>query len=172
MLGQSGRLSIAIGLLITLISLGWTGWSYTAEERLTSKEAATAGDANESIFGSERGNHAPKRKVTGVVTGEISLSGDESGYATAPESQDEDEDVYTKPCLSNSWRLNAILVVVTCWTSVILTRWGDISTGGSVANPSVGQVAMWMIMASQWIALLLYSWTLAAPRLFPDRDFS
>jgi hypothetical protein len=65
-----------------------------------------------------------------------------------------------------------ILVMVTCWTSMTLTKWGDISTDGSVANPSVGDVAMWMLMASQWIVLFLYLWTLVAPRLFPDRDFS
>jgi hypothetical protein len=35
----------------------------------------------------------------------------------------------------------------------------------------VGPVNMIMIAISQWMALLLYAWTLVAPRLFPDRDF-
>ena len=42
----------------------------------------------------------------------------------------------------------------------------------TAANPQVGKVNMAMIAISQWVALSLYAWTLVAPRLFPDRDFS
>ncbi|GKY95075.1 serine incorporator 3 [Mayamaea pseudoterrestris] len=171
MLGQSGGLSIALGLIITLMSLGWTGWSYTAEARLTPSHAATS-DTTEAASETEKETFG-KRKVVGVVTGETESTGNEDDYVRAQESQDENEAEDAKHGgLSTSWRLNAILVVVTCWTSMILTRWGDISTDGSVANPSVGSVAMWMIMTSQWLALLLYTWTLAAPKLFPERDFT
>ena len=170
MLGESDGLNMALGLIITIMSLGWTGWSYTAEERLTSGQE-TVDAVEEPAANAENKEIASKRKVTGVVTGEMDAENADD-YVKASDSRDDDAGEYTKPTLSNSWRLNAILVVVTCWMSMILTRWGDISTDGSVANPSVGQVAMWMIMASQWIALLLYSWTLIAPSLFPDRDFS
>ena len=53
-----------------------------------------------------------------------------------------------------------------------LTGWGTIEYGGDAANPDVGRVSMWMIIISQWIALLLYLWTLVAPQIFPDREFS
>jgi hypothetical protein len=63
-----------------------------------------------------------------------------------------------------------------------LTGWGSISGGDmyeergvqyhTAANPQVGKVNMAMIAISQWVALSLYAWTLVAPRLFPDRDFS
>lgn len=73
---------------------------------------------------------------------------------------------------SNSWKLNFVLASVSCWFAMALTGWGSIQTGGDVADPLVGQTSMWMIVGSQWFVLTLYLWTLIAPRLFPDRDFS
>jgi len=53
-----------------------------------------------------------------------------------------------------------------------LTSWGEIVGDGTAANASVGRVGMWIVISSQWFVLTLYLWTLMAPRLFPDRDFS
>lgn len=32
-------------------------------------------------------------------------------------------------------------------------------------------VTMWVKIASQWVAMALFLWTLIAPSVFPDRDF-
>lgn len=63
---------------------------------------------------------------------------------------------------------------------MVLTGWGtleaaapaDADSNFHAANPTVGRFNMAMIGISQWCAILLYVWTLAAPALFPDRDFS
>ena len=70
------------------------------------------------------------------------------------------------------WKLNIVLVLVVCWFSVSLTGWGTVESSGNAANPDTGKVSMWMIIVSQWVTLGIYLWTLLAPRLFPDRDFS
>jgi hypothetical protein len=31
---------------------------------------------------------------------------------------------------------------------------------------------MWVKIVAQWLTMLLFAWTLAAPKLFPDRDFT
>jgi len=63
----------------------------------------------------------------------------------------------------------------------MLTGWGSIQgvveqddgeEHHTAANPTVSRVNMAMVAVSQWCALVLYAWTLVAPRLFPDRDFS
>ena len=105
-------------------------------------------------------------KVAGVIL--------KDGYgSTADRNKDEedstDEVVAT---FSSSWKLNVILALITCWYAVSLTSWGSVESGGNSANPSVGKISMWMIAASQWLMLVLYLWTLLAPKLFPDRDFS
>ncbi len=36
----------------------------------------------------------------------------------------------------------------------------------------VGWVSVWAKITAQWVTSLLYCWTLIAPTIFPDRDFS
>lgn len=76
---------------------------------------------------------------------------------------------------SDLWKLNAVMVLICCWVTMILTGWGtieDLNDSNNAANPTAGRVNMAMLGVSQWLAIGLYSWTLLAPRLFPDRDFS
>lgn len=168
MLGDNDVLGIVLGVGVTLISLGWTGWSSTAEDKITSGT-----DLSEALVDDSNGEQPKEeRKVTGIVTNkDYGTSGDaEADTETSAPS----ESIAEKPCggLSNSWKLNMILALVSCWYAMTLTGWGNIESGGTVYDPDVGRVSMWMIIASQWLVLFLYLWTLVAPRLFPGRDFS
>lgn len=75
------------------------------------------------------------------------------------------------------WKLNVVLALISCWVAMVLTGWGtiedyDFDESTKAANPQVGRVNMALIGVSQWVAIGLYIWTLVAPRLFPNRDFS
>jgi hypothetical protein len=177
--GQTSHLSIIFGLLVTLLSLCWTGWSYTAEDKLVFKaadkddeEAATMSNAP-TVQVANTAEGKPKRTVTGVVTGGTDESGTmqegNDGDANNAGNNNNNADP-TK--LSNSWRLNIALAAVSCWSAMTLTQWGEIQSHGTLANPTVGHVAMWLIVGSQWLVMSIYVWTLAAPRLMPNRDFS
>jgi hypothetical protein len=37
---------------------------------------------------------------------------------------------------------------------------------------NVGWTSVWVKQVSQWVTVGLYCWTLVAPLLFPDREFS
>lgn len=101
------------------------------------------------------------------------MTGADHGTAdSGVENEESKEEENIPNTFSNSWKLNLVLAVVSCWFSMALTAWGSIQSGGDAANPQVGQVSMWVIVGSQWIALSLYLWTLVAPRFFPERDFS
>lgn len=41
----------------------------------------------------------------------------------------------------------------------------------SQSDPRTGRVAMWIQAAGQWVAILVYLWSLVAPKIFPNRDF-
>ena len=90
-------------------------------------------------------------------------------YGSLPETAAEETAVAS---FSNSWKLNVILILITCWYAVALTGWGSVELGGNSANPSVGKISMWMVAGSQWLMGAIYLWTLMAPKFFPDRDFS
>jgi len=70
------------------------------------------------------------------------------------------------------WKLNAVMALISCWVAMTLTGWGTLEDESQAANPTLGRVNMAIIGVSQWLAILLYIWTLIAPRVFPDRDFS
>ena len=117
-------------------------------------------------YENEASKEGESSKVTGVVTG--------ADYGTADDKVDDESPTpeNVPNTFSNSWKLNLVLGIVSCWFSMAITAWGSIESGGDAANPQVGNVSMWMIVASQWLAMTLYLWTLVAPRMFPDRDFS
>lgn len=166
-LGEANAWSIVIGLFVAFISLMWTGWSYTADKRLGGAGASTGADNDGDVVDEE------KQKTGGVV-----LNNEPSGYgaadSTSPASAEAQESQHdsTARAFGSSWKLNAVLALICCWYSMALTGWGAIEKRGDIANPDVGEVSMWMLVVSEWVALLLYLWTLVAPKLFPDRDFS
>jgi len=70
------------------------------------------------------------------------------------------------------WKFNLVMVLICQYWCMVLTDWGDSTKTGSSSSPSAGYTVMWMNVAASWICIALYIWTLIAPWLFPDRDFS
>lgn len=187
--GETDGIGIFLGLLVTIVSMAWTGWSWTAEEKLSGGRSdleeslvsphgttnATEG-GNTSSASTTNNNDGPRRNVTGVVVAGKPSSDDHNGR----DGDDDHNDNNDSPrLLSNSWKLNIMLAAIACWMSMALTSWGEIVIGGvdgddnrNASNATAGRIGMWIVIASQWLVLTLYLWTLIAPRLFPDRDFS
>lgn len=166
-LGEKDALGIVIGVTITLISLAYTGWSYTADSTLGKSEAQEPAADTASAPSSEG-----ERKVGGIVANEGNYGSTNEDGGGGEEVQDEIDAADVPDTFSNNWKLNMVLGTVSCWFSMAITAWGSIEDEGDAANPQVGKVSMWIIIGSQWLCLTLYLWTLLAPRLFPDRDFS
>ena len=75
-------------------------------------------------------------------------------------------------CNFQGWRFNVVMVLISMFYAMMLTNWGDINTDGESSNPKNGWTAMWLTTTGQWVCYIIYGWTLVAPRIFPDRDFS
>lgn len=160
-LGENDVAGIALGVGLTLIGMLWTGLSSTAYK--------TVGDESDELLAEtdENGGREENENNSGGVA--IAESSAPNHYGTMEERGTQSELPVT---FSTSWKMNIILAAICCWFAMVLTSWGSIISNGSVANPSAGEVSMWMVITSQWLIFLLYLWTLVAPRLFPDRDFS
>lgn len=74
---------------------------------------------------------------------------------------DEPEDEQDEP--SMIW-FHIVMATGSVYMSMLLTNWGTVSGHKSEAQ-------MWVSIASQWISMLLYVWTLVAPRFCPHREF-
>mmetsp|Transcript_7829 Transcript_7829/g.8965 ORF Transcript_7829/g.8965 Transcript_7829/m.8965 type:complete len:503 (-) Transcript_7829:265-1773(-) len=186
-LGSDDISSIVIGLVLTMISLAWTGWSWTAQDRIENVNqmevtASLNGIATTTTQVSQRNADnmnldvpfldPDQRPTTGLVV-------ESNNDNDAIESNDNTTGSSSSGSSSSSlWKLNVVLALISCWIAASLTGWGSI-TGGvgeagehTAANPLVGRLNMAMIAFSQNIAICLYLWTLLAPKLFPDRDFA
>jgi serine incorporator 1/3 len=164
LLGHDNPWGITIGLFLTSISLAWTGWSWSAEERLTLDNAQSAKAV---------GSHLQNPNVN-AADGSLNLDVPflnpnqlpTQGIVTTTTSGYDNEQ-------SEIWKLNVVMALISCWIAMTLTGWGVIESADmNAANPTASRVNMAIIGISQWLAIILYVWTLVAPRLFPDRDFS
>ena len=169
-LGGDDNLSIIIGLGLTIVSLSYVGWSTTADSALGGENNDIDDDGNDE--GEDDNPSKEQEKISGVITNNYQSA------TTNDDNQSVDEDgghtlsENVPNTFSNNWKLNLALATISCWFSMVLTDFGSIHADGTMANPQIGEVNMWILVGSQWFALLLYTWTLIAPRIFPDREFS
>ncbi|OQR91827.1 serine incorporator-like [Achlya hypogyna] len=80
--------------------------------------------------------------------------------STETEEKDGDKAAADTP----SWQFHLIMVFGGLYMAMVLTQWGSL-------HGLADDVNMWVQIASQWIVLLLYVWTLVAPRVCTSRDF-
>jgi len=169
-LGHNDVWGITIGLLLTTVSLVWTGWSWSAEPRLMNAESLQSAKAVAPDHGTSADDVAALDLEVPLVEGQDAVT---TGAVTSTATTGRES-----ASLAHVWKLNIVLALVSCYVAMILTGWGTLQTSNvdevthNAANPTVGRVNMALLGVSQWIALLLYAWTLVAPQLFPDRDFS
>ncbi|KAK3752732.1 hypothetical protein QZH41_018702 [Actinostola sp. cb2023] len=64
-----------------------------------------------------------------------------------------------------------MLFLASLYVMMTLTNWYK-PQGTDFKSLKYSEAAVWMKMVSSWLCLLVYIWTLLAPALFPDRDFS
>jgi len=166
-LGVNDVWGISIGLMLTTVSLIWTGWSWSAEPRLMNAESLSSAKAVVPTSTSNGDVAAALDLEVPLVDGEAAAT---TGAVTSAAPARESES------LKELWKLNVVLALISCYVAMILTGWGTIDAideeTHNAANPTVGRVNMAILGVSQWFALILYAWTLVAPILFPDRDFS
>mmetsp|Transcript_23504 Transcript_23504/g.22645 ORF Transcript_23504/g.22645 Transcript_23504/m.22645 type:complete len:431 (-) Transcript_23504:139-1431(-) len=79
---------------------------------------------------------------------------------------------YNAPGLKLLFLQMCVVYILICsYFAMVLTNWATLQADFQASSARQGLAAMWIQAAGQWIAILLYIWTLIAPKLFPDRDF-
>lgn len=65
---------------------------------------------------------------------------------------------------------HSVFALACVYLTMIVTHWGDQSQAAWTTERGI--VAKWINLAACWLTYLLYIWTLIAPLIFPDRDFT
>jgi len=92
----------------------------------------------------------------------------ETDQANSAEHEDEiEETTYNHSFFHLAFALGA------CYIAMLLTNWQTLThneTQEIVVDQ--GEVSMWIKIVSSWITTLLYTWSLIAPVLFPNREWN
>ena len=162
--------SVVVGLTVTLIALAYSVFSasrsvkYLQDGRPAS-DNAPGGDTMHKML---TGQIDQRGKPTTDQTDDY----DATRTAESVESQSDDDTPISQKTPAEVLSFNVVMALMAMYLAMVLTNWGSLEKAGNAAAPSAGQVAMWIIAASQWVAGLLYIWTCVAPSLFPGREFS
>lgn len=63
-----------------------------------------------------------------------------------------------------------IFALASMYSAMLLTGWGNSNIQEDIVD--VGWPSVWVRIITQWITACLYIWSLIAPFILPDRDFS
>ncbi|KAF8059424.1 erkB [Scenedesmus sp. PABB004] len=167
--------TLAVGMLVTLLSVVYSALragSNTAlfllDDESDDGDAAGGGGAlgtplidAESVAGG-----AALPGGAGAAPGPVSASrgaagggGSSAGGAAAEYA----------PVSYNYSFFHLIFALASMYIAMLLTGWGAVEQERDRLD--VGWTSVWVKTAAGWVTAALYSWTLVAPALFPDRDF-
>jgi len=118
---------------------------------------------------------------------DVEAKGDEAEKEKEKEEKDEEDEQETPENKAPSYNyafFHLTFALAAMYVAMLMTGWGEMNgsgDSGSAPAPSeydsqyeidVGYTSMWIKVGSQWLVALLYIWSLIAPLVFPDREFS
>jgi len=105
-----------------------------------------------------------------LTEAEMGETGGQTTTTTQVETSGGDND---ESSVSYNWSLfHLMFALATLYVMMTLTNWYAPGGGVTIATLSSNMSAVWVKIISSWLCAAIYIWTLVAPVLLPDRDFS
>lgn len=163
----SSKWAPAVGILISTAAFMWMAYSSTssvpgvvASKSEETKPAATSQSTATPLLTGD-GAAAP----TTVTRGESKTEHADEEHASSTPGP-------AKPHADRYWVFHLVMVLGAMYMSMVLSNWQTDANKATYVSNNVDKTTMWLKIASEWIAIVMFAWTLVAPRIFPDRDFS
>mmetsp|Transcript_11550 Transcript_11550/g.22718 ORF Transcript_11550/g.22718 Transcript_11550/m.22718 type:complete len:463 (+) Transcript_11550:739-2127(+) len=144
--------NLIIGIIVATVSLMWTTMSVSnsIEGLVTGSESIKNSEAATPLYTVEGDNGNESRVETGT-------------YEHADEESTSAE---------NIWIFHLVLMGASMYMGMLLTNWGASDNAHGNETGTIGLATMWVKIVTQWLTMLLYIWTLIAPRVLGEyRDF-
>ena len=77
---------------------------------------------------------------------------------------------YTETCDWTKWHF--YMCIASIYLAMLITNWNSYSPTTTTTELRASNFGFWVRVVMSWLTALLYIWTLLAPRVFPDRDFT
>lgn len=155
--------TLVIGMLVTLLSVVYSALRAGSNTKLfmlddsEDEEEVRLGvpliDA-ESVAGAQTAAEAPAQ-----------ASASRESNAGAKAAIDD-----YQPVTYNYSFFHLIFALASMYIAMLMTGWGAVEQEKDRLD--VGWTSVWVKTAAEWVTALLYTWTLIAPALLPDRDWA
>lgn len=145
-------LKIAIGLVFQSIVMGWSAYT-TAQDAHGAASLKRRKDDDEE-------EEDPEDKEPKGSYQRMSNTGD----------CDDDED---GPCVKDLLIKNFTYLVASMYMTMIVSNWTyDQHAQIKAADFGKGNTILWVQLISQWVTMILYTWTIVAPVILTNREFA
>jgi len=156
-------INLVIGLIFIVVSLIYVSLGDSDE---TSGQMTTAGvNIPQAVLAEHKNEDDEKRQR---------LDEEEQAGIARRDAKEIKKELSQNIYQSNSFiYFHLILLFASCYIAMLLTNWGNpVVNGKQFTDFQAGNRSMWMKIGTSWVATVLYVWTLIAPAVCPDRDFS
>ncbi|KAL3668709.1 Serine incorporator 3 [Phytophthora oleae] len=153
--------SMIANAVIGAFAMTWTSWrtSSAAAKLLVRNGRNPRGDSPVARPGRDH-------EFAGVVVVDVHpVQNTSESEAVAPAGTTVEAPQPQRELVPEPWQFYSMMCLAGLYMAMVLTDWDS-------AEGSSNDVSMWVKIIAQWLTILLFSWTLAAPKLFPNRDFS
>eukprot|EP00898_Chlorokybus_atmophyticus_P006069 jgi/Chlat1/6463/Chrsp45S05965 len=147
--------TLALGLVLTLLSVIWS--------------ALRAGSSTVLLASREAAAEGPYETMLSDVSDKDDADKDEEVAEPAGKSRRARGKDLSVPYNYSFFHL--IFALASMYVSMLLTGWGSADPQGK-DTIDIGWGSVWVKIIAQWTTVLLYGWSLLAPVLLPERDFS
>jgi len=165
--------SLITGVAITFLALIYSALRVSSSGDAIHGAAADAEDT-ERLLTSPQDNDEGNTEDGEAINADVDKKKEKEKVAEASDTEQEDEDDKVE---YNYSFFHFIFLLAAMYLGMVLTNWETVSrvTGDGESESSIlvdqGMAAVWVKMASSWVTLLLYLWTILAPIIFPNRKF-
>jgi len=159
-------IQIVLGLLLSAMSISYAGYSMATSGSLWGP--TEEGDNAESL--------SPPADVESGDKEKDAAAKAEAAQAAKDKKADDKEASASEQRVADvmedkrNAKFHFFMAATAMYMAMLLTSWGSLESGDA-NDGDLNKTSMWIKIVTQWICGLLYSWSLLAPTLFPDREF-
>ncbi|EGZ17338.1 hypothetical protein PHYSODRAFT_331320 [Phytophthora sojae] len=159
--------SMIANAVIAAFAMTWTSWrTSSAAAKLLVRQGRTPQGRDTTVSRPASADRHHDQQFASVVVVDVhpAQHTDESP-ALAPAGTTVEPPQPGRELIHEPWQFYSMMCLAGLYMAMVLTDWNS-------ADGSFNNISMWVKIVAQWVTILLFSWTLVAPKLFPDRDFS
>jgi hypothetical protein len=180
---NQNTLQLILGLAIGTVSIAYAGYNVATSNSLFGGLEAKPREVDDAPEDEKLSSIAISEGGAGVSAGKAAKK-DKDDYGSNDEEHGgeagkkaeqadlttEDDELNNTLIAKRNMRFHFIMAACACYMAMLLTNWGSLSSHQTFYDASTESV--FIKFATQWLTQLLYVWSLIAPRIFKDRDFS